>query len=222
MRSNARAEDAKRTKALVAAVDTLGPREDLGACPIKVPIVGTDDMTRIRESEPTEAPVDWRSIRADQMMVVPKDELPTATSARLKHKLEMIDFMVSALNASNLANTEKLIRELGDTKNAPWELVIIASKRVDPKLMGGDKFEAGAILGHAYVYDHVTGNVVCAARVLAESSKLLTAGASESTAASEYKLKLDLENEAFRDAAQHLAKAGPLGAEEPAGKPAGG
>lgn len=208
MRTAARAANAKRTNALLVAADTLGPREDLGSCPIKVPIVGTEDRTRIGEGEPKDAPVDWRSIRAQQMMVVDRPELPLAKSARLDHILEMVDFQLSRLNATNVADTESWIRRFGDPKTTPWEMVIVASRRIAPKLVERGKFDGGVILGRAFVYDHLSGEVVCAANVLSESSKLLTGGGA-STGLTEIKLKMDLENEAFRDAANHLVKAGP-------------
>ena len=190
-----------------AATTELAPRADLGPCPIAVPVVGTDDLARLGEGEPKNAPVDWRSIRANQMMVVKAEDLATAKSARLDHAEKMIEYQRSGLNETNIADTEKWIRYYGDLKTAPWEMVIVAERRVDPKLLGDDKFRAGAIVGRAFVYDHQTGTVVCASEVAARSSQLLSSNKLDKVA--ELQLKMDLENEAYREAAKALVMAGP-------------
>src|SRR6185369_15703933 len=117
---------------------------------------------------------DWRSIRAYQMMLVDANELATAQSHRLKQALSMIDSEIGRLDATNVADTEKSLRRYGDTKkNMSWEMVVIAERRVRPVVKQGTDFEPGIVVGRAYVYSHVEGAVVCAANVLAHSSKLL-------------------------------------------------
>lgn len=215
MRGVARAADAKRTKALLLAVTTMEARPDLGPCPVKVPVVGTEDMQRLGQGEPKDADVNWRSIRAEQMMVVNREDLATAKSVRLKHVEEMLDFEQGRLNAKNVADTEKWLRYHGDVKNTSWELVIVADKRVDPAVAEQGKFTAGFVIGRAFVYSHLSEAVVCAGRVVAHSSELLRHKPLTLQNGKDWNLVFDLENETFRAAASSLVAVGPVLEEDP-------
>jgi hypothetical protein len=204
----ARGADAKRTAAIRAAADTLEPRGDLGPCPIKVPVVGTEDRAKLGEGEPRDAPVDWRSIRAEQMMVVTRPGLATEQSVRLKHVEEMIAFERDRADTEGVAEVQKWIRYYGDLKNDSWEMVIVADRRIDPELAPGGKFRGGVILGRAFVYSFVDDAVVCAADVVAESSNLLTNHQVIMKDGKDWGLVFDLENEAFRAAARAMVRAG--------------
>jgi hypothetical protein len=136
--------DGKRTAALVEAVGHLVPRPDLGPCPIAIPVVGSEAMFGNRE--PDNAPVGWRSIRANQMMVVDKAAVASTPSVRRKHIGQMLDFEQSRLNAPRPGNN------------------------IDAKLVDRDKFRSGLILGTAFVYSYVDERVACAGSVLAENS----------------------------------------------------
>ncbi len=205
----ARAAEAKRTTAIAAAMDSLVPRTDLGPCPIKVPIVGTEDRAKLGQGEPAGAPVDWRSIRAEQMMVVARPALATEKGVRLKHVEEMIDFEKGRVATEGVAEVEQWLRYYGDLKNASWEMVIVADQRVDPEIVEQNKFREGIILGRAFVYSFVDDAVVCAANVLAKSSDLLTNHKVATQDGKDWGLVFDLENEAFRAAARGLFRAGP-------------
>lgn len=205
----ARAADKKRSLALQAAATTLVPRADLGPCPIKVPMVGTEDMTKLGQSEPKDAPADWRSVRAEQMMVATRAELASKRSVRLKHVEEMIAFERGRLGNEGLADVEKWIRYYGDLKNASWEMVVVAMVRDDPEIINKESFEAGSILGRAYVYSYIDEAVVCAGTVVAQSSELLHNRKVKTADGKDFGLVFDLENEAFRSAARSMVRAGP-------------
>jgi hypothetical protein len=205
----ARAADKKRSVAPEAAAASLVPRADLGPCPIKVPVVGTEDMTKLGQSEPKDAPVDWRSVRADQMMVATRAELATKKSVRLKHVEEMIAFQRGRLEVEPLADVEKWIRYYGDLKNASWEMVVVAVVRDDPEIKDKESFKAGTILGRAYVYSYVDDAVVCAGTVVAQSSEILHDHKVKTADGKDFGLVFDLENEAFRAAARTMVRAGP-------------
>jgi hypothetical protein len=205
------AQDAKRTAALVAAATSLAPRPDVGACPIKVPVPDSDEVLG---GVSHDLPPDWRSIRADQMMLAPRDAVATTPSVRKKHLLEMIDFETSQLDSSTkpgaVEDALKWITYYGDAKNKAWEMVVVVRGRVDPTLNAdAGEFESGAIVGVAYVYSFVDDKVVCAGPVAAESSKLLTWHHVALVDGGDFDLDFDLQNEAFRSAARGLVAAGP-------------
>jgi hypothetical protein len=202
----ARAADVKRTAALEDAMKSLGPRGDLGPCPIKVPIVGTEDMGKLGQQEPAGNDPNWRSIRAEQMMVVERAKLATTDSVRKKHVEEMIDFTRQGLNATNSAATEKWLRYYGDLANDAWEMVIIAARRVEPAMLKQGEYSSGSVLGTAFVYSYPDNKIVCAADVDAHSSRLLR----DAKSVQDFALGFDLDNEAFRAAAPKLVAAGPL------------
>ncbi len=206
MLAAARAADVKRTAALQAALKSLGPRSDLGPCPMKVPIVGTEDMRKLGQQEPAGNDPNWRSVRAEQMMVVERDKLATTESVRLKHVEEMIDFTRQGLTATNSADTEKWLRYYGDLANDAWELVIVADRRVEPTMVKQGEYSAGIVIGTAFVYSHLEGKVVCAADVAAHSSSLLRG----TKVVQDFALGFDLDNEAFRTAVPMLVAAGPI------------
>ena len=232
MRAVARAADAKRTAALTDALQTLEPRPDLGPCPINVPIVGTEDMKQIGNQEPADADINsravpkapaeqpaptersegernWRSIRAEQMMIVKLGELTTTKSVRLEQVEKMLAFEQSSLNAKNSADVEKWLRYYGDVKNTSWEMVIVADQRIDPAIAEQGKFRPGIVLGRTFVYSHVEGKVVCAGRVAAHSSELLHTKNVTTQDGKDWHLVFDLENETYREAARKLVAAGP-------------
>ena len=201
-----RATDAKRTAALQAALRTLGPRPDLGGCPVKVPVVESESMKNLGARSSSNLDPNWRSVRAEQMMVVDADKLATTQSVRQKNIEQMIASERERLDGTNAADTEKWLRYYGDPKNYAWEMVIVATKHIAPTNAVGGKFTEGIVEGVAFVYSHVDNKIVCAAEVAAQSSSLLrTAKATEG-----FELAFDLDNEAFRAAAQKLVAAGPL------------
>jgi len=205
--------DGKRTAALVEAVGHLVPRPDLGPCPIAIPVVGSEAM--FGDQEPDNAPVGWRSIRANQMMVVDKAAVASPPSVRRKHIAQMLDFEQSSLNAPRpgdndvVADVIRWSRYYADPSNTPWELVVIAERRIDAKLVDRDKFRSGLILGTAFVYSYVEERVACAGSVLAENSDMVTAHGVKTTDGKDFDLVFDLDNEAFRSAARAMYVAGP-------------
>jgi hypothetical protein len=213
-KADVEAQDAKRTAALVAAATSVVPRPDLGACPIKVPV---PDSEQVLGGVSQDLPADWRSIRGDQMMVAAREEVATTPSVRKKHLIEMIDFEAGTLdsphNADPVADALKWIGYYGDAKNTAWEMVVVTHGRVDPTLRDGGEFEGGALVGVAYVYSFLEDKVVCAGRVVAESSKLLTWHHVTTPDGGDFDLDFDLQNEAFRAAARALVAAGPRASE---------
>ncbi len=205
--------DRKRTAALVEAVGHLVPRPDLGPCPIAIPVVGSEAM--LVDREPVDAPVDWRSIRANQMMVVNKTAVTSTPSVRRKYIAQMLDFEQSRLNAPRpgdndvVADVIRWARHYADPKNTSWELVVVADRRIDAKLIDRDKFRSGLILGTAFVYSYVDERVACAGSVLAENSDMITAHGVKTTDGKDFDLQFDLDNEAFRSAARAMYVAGP-------------
>lgn len=229
-RSAAAAADKTRTEALVDAIAHLVPRPDLGPCPVPVPVVGSNAL--LGDTEPDHAPTDWRSIRANQMMVVDASAAASAPSVRLKHITEMLDFEQGNLDAprpgqSNIvADVIRWARYYADPKSTPWEMVVVAERRLDAKLLDRDKFRSGLIMGVAFVYSYVEEKVVCAGAVLAENSDMLSAHGVKTEDGKDFDLAFDLENEAFRSAARGLSLAGPRatsssGAPPDAGTPPG-
>ena len=221
MRAVARAADARRTAALEVALQTLEPRPDLGPCPINVPIVGTEDMKQLGKREPADADVNWRSIRAEQMMIVKLGELATTKSVRLENVEKMLASEQSSLNAKNAADVEKWLRRFGDVKHTSWEMVIVADQRVDPAIVEQEKFRPGIVLGRTFVYSHLEGKVVCAGRVAARSSPLLRTENVTTKDGKDWHLVFDLENETYREAARKLSAAGPVRDDAPSPRDAG-
>ena len=209
------------TAALEVALQTLEPRPDLGPCPINVPIVGTEDMKQLGKREPADADVNWRSIRAEQMMIVKLGELATTKSVRLENVEKMLASEQSSLNAKNAADVEKWLRRFGDVKHTSWEMVIVADQRVDPAIVEQEKFRPGIVLGRTFVYSHLEGKVVCAGRVAARSSPLLRTENVTTKDGKDWHLVFDLENETYREAARKLSAAGPVRDDAPSPRDAG-
>lgn len=197
----ARAEDATRQKVLAEAMVTLGPRADLGPCPIVVRMPYSSNIMPREGNVPSNAP----DARTAERLVVDPEDVATSPGRRLQQMETVVPYDVDRLTADNSAEIEKAIRDLGAMKWEPLELTMVVTARADPRIAGGGRFEAGVIEGRAFLYSYTQHAVVCAADFRAQSSELLSA-----EGAVDIKLKVDLENEGERAAIPALVKAGPL------------
>jgi hypothetical protein len=195
---------ADRNAALSKALTELGPRADLGPCPIDVPLPESKDLS-VRWAETSKTGHSY-----DQMMLVDAGDLEHAGAPQTikllgpEHTLEMV-----RLGITSYEDAEKEIKRKAERELPAWEMIVVSALRKDPTMSADSKFEGGYVIGTAFVYDNREKKVVCAAKVVAENSKNLKPTGIKNDAGLDMILTEDLETEAYRAAVKGLALAGP-------------
>src|SRR5262249_2906819 len=151
----------KRKKALAGAA-SLRPREDLGACPIKVDMPAVDGSKR-----------DFMNLGFDPvrslLQVVPRKELASPGPGPMWRKLEgEITVCENDVRYGTLENdgdepVQALIARVGGLSDpGSWDhdFVLLADELVEPK-SGELEFSPGRIRGRLFVYSYKTAEIVC-------------------------------------------------------------
>jgi hypothetical protein len=190
--------DPKRLDVLKAALDGPMPAE-AGSCPIKVPLPDSEALLGGREGD---LPANWRSVRAEQMTLVPAERARTTAGKRWAELQKSVQFMVER------GETPDYMRSYTKPEGWGWELIVVADKYLAPKITSESEFRPGLVVGRAFVYSFVEERMVCAARVLAENSDLHRPSGIKTDGGSDWTLDFDLENEAYRAAVKALYAVG--------------
>ncbi|MBS2011278.1 MAG: hypothetical protein JST00_00085 [Deltaproteobacteria bacterium] len=136
--------------------DDVGPREDLGACPIR--LAEPSSLVRGRASFPL-----LTIERADL-----KESLPSQAVAAVLADVRRAEKHVAAGRYEEAA---LYARALDRDDRFDFDVVLVAKHSTRPRALSGTEFVPGEITGRAYVYDFRSGKVVCAADITAKSSK---------------------------------------------------
>ena len=134
----------------------VGPRPDLGACPVTLPEVSS--LTPGRASFPL-LTID----RADLT-----ENLPSQAIAAVLADVQRAE---GHLAAGRFEEATLYARALGQPERFSYDVVLVARINKKVKATSGTTYEPGEIEGRAYVFDFASGRVVCAADVKAKSSK---------------------------------------------------
>jgi hypothetical protein len=207
----ARSENAKWILALQEAESKLAFVPGLGACGYVVPVPDTEDRDTHERPAGSSA---WRTLRG-QWSVVAVTQVAAAKSARLvdiERSVALASTSLAELGRRPALRVHDAEQSLDTAEHAllpPWELVVVAEERVEPRVTDGHSFTGGRIKGHAWLYDRQKNAVVCGAPVDATSSNALTDhGAGVADGGTNLDLGADLDNEAFRAAARGMVRVG--------------
>jgi hypothetical protein len=190
----------ERRAGLAAALSTLGPRPDLGSCPIdvRVPTISSNyAVTNRMDSELANA----------HIIVLPTDSAATRASP----VFISLSVTLSHLAGEESARPEALreAREIADPAWWTYDMVIAVDEEVEPAYDDDAGYRSGMIRGRAFVWSYVEHAVVCAADVNAENSAQVRVRVGRHESSPYAYLYGDLMGEAARVAREHLHRAGP-------------
>lgn len=139
-----------------AIAEDVGPRPDLGACPVALP--GGPSLIRGRPAFP--------------LLTVARDErtLPSQAIAGVLADARRAE---GHLAAGRFEEATLYARALDRPERFGYDVVLVARANKPVRAISGSVFEPGEIEGRAYVYDFASGRVVCAGDVKARSSREL-------------------------------------------------
>lgn len=138
--------------------DDVGPREDLGACPIR--LAEPSSLVRGRSSFPL-----LTIERADL-----KEQLPSQAVAAVLADVRRAEKHVAAGRYEEAALYARALDKDKDDR-FDFDVVLVTRHSTRPRALSGTEFTPGEVAGRAYIYDFRSGKVVCAADVAARSSK---------------------------------------------------
>jgi len=209
-----------RKAALAAAKDTIAARSDLGPCPVDIGDLGPPSTKDLSGSKTAWGGYDvarWSADGGKDFLASFPDELCAIERLGIAYADEVgtkpgpRGFQLASL----LGDTEPRqwqVEGLLKTENAyDFELVIDAE--IPPKIVSATEFEPGHIRARFYVWDNGKNAIVCAAKVVAESSDRLHAtGPDQAQLDLQMKSGLvsDLREQALAAVKGHVYVAGPL------------
>ncbi len=156
-RMRARAAQARYDHGVRAAIgEDLGPRADLGTCPIALPAPTT--LVKGRAAFPL-VTIEHADL---------KEQLPSPTVAAVLADVARAE---KHLAAGRWQEAKLYARALDRDDRFGWDVVLVAKSSKRPKAVTGGEFVAGELSGRAYLYDFASGRVVCAANIAVKSSK---------------------------------------------------
>lgn len=166
--------EAARKEALLAARGRIGPRPDLGGCPVVVPRPTDTDAGSFADEGVTFA------LSTAPISVVAAADLERADGPRWDRVQNAIvndveAMLIGAYRAEDYAEVEakfEAAKRLTDPRWMPVDATFIADAYLPP-VVGADSFTSGAVSGRLYVWDYATGAIVCAATARAENSDTL-------------------------------------------------
>lgn len=136
--------------------DDIGPRADLGACPIRLPEASS--LVKGRAAFPLLV-----IERADL-----KEALPSQAVAAVLSDVRRAEKHVAA---GHYEEASLYARALDRDDRFRYDVVLVAKQAKHPHAVSGKEFTPGEVEGRAYLYDFASGKVVCAADITAKSSK---------------------------------------------------
>jgi hypothetical protein len=216
-RERSRAAQATYGSVLASAQkDGIGPRPDLGACPYRLAMPETGSgswypspfpLVRVKAGDAV--------VPAARISSYDADIASLASSAKERYREK--------------ATPGRLLRRAQDlaTRSLSWDVTFVTEHASEPKAIGR-VFASGEVQGMAYLYDHRSGRIACAARIFATNSESVEFTTytrnglySGDSAALERAAAVDLDDQVLRRIALDMRfKAGPLAAAPPEPDPA--
>lgn len=136
----------------------LGPRPDLGACPITLPVASS--LVSGRPAFPL--------LNVERVEI--RETLPSQAVAEILFDVRRAE---SHLAAGRTAEAALYGRALDRPERFGFEVVLVARVSKRPYALSGNAYEPGELDGRAYLYDFATERVICAGDVRAKSSKAI-------------------------------------------------
>jgi hypothetical protein len=134
----------------------LGPRPDLGACPVKLPAASSLAYGR----------------PAFPVLTVERSEIGvTLPSQAVGAVLADVRRAEGHLASGRFEEATLYARALDRPERFDFDVVLIADSMNPPRARSGTEYDPGEIAGRVFVYDFTRGRVVCAADMRAKSSK---------------------------------------------------
>ena len=153
---------------------TLGPRPDLGPCPVPVRTPSSLDVGTFS--------ADGRTFHLGTapISVVRTVDLDTSSGPRMfRIRVALVDDVQSMLyytyRAADLSDLEQSLVDARRLRQPDWmdvDATLLIDRYLQPRVQG-KTFEAGRLQGRFYVYRYSSGQVICAADVWADSSDRL-------------------------------------------------
>jgi hypothetical protein len=139
-----------------AIAQDIGPRPDLGACPVALP--STSSLVYGRTAFP--------------LLVVDRTEVvATLPSQAIADVLADARRAEGHLAAGRFEEATLYARALDRPERFGYDVVLVANASKQVRALSGNAYEPGEIEGRAYLFDFASGRVVCAGDVKARSSK---------------------------------------------------
>lgn len=139
-----------------AIAEDVGPRPDLGTCPIKLPSVSSLLQRRM----------------AFPLLIVDRKELAdTLPSQAIARVLADVRRAEVHLAAGRFEEATLYARALDQPDRFDSDVVLVARATKTVRALSGNSYEPGELEGRAYVFDFASGRVVCAGDVKARSSQ---------------------------------------------------
>jgi hypothetical protein len=136
----------------------LGPRPDLGACPIALPAA-----TSLVSGRPA-----FPLLTVERLEI--RETLPSQAVAGVLVDVRRAE---AHLAAGRMAEAALYGRALDRPERFGYEVVLVARVSKRPYALSGSAYEPGELAGRAYLYDFTSERVVCAGEVRAKSSEAI-------------------------------------------------
>ena len=136
----------------------VGPRPELGRCPITLPA----------------APLAISQRSAFPLLVLERAEIKdTLPSQAVAEVLADVRRAEAHLAAGRYEEAVLYARALDRPERFGYDVVLVARAAKKPLARSGSEYDPGEIEGRAYVFDHASGTVICAGDVQAKSSQAI-------------------------------------------------
>lgn len=140
-----------------AIAGEIGPRADLGRCPIDLPSRGSVLGQRDRPSFP--------------LLILDRTELDaTLPSQAVAEVLADIRRARDHLASGRYEEAKLYARALDRPERFKYDVVLVSRTTKGPRALSGNAYEPGALEGRAFIYDFATASVLCAGDVKITSS----------------------------------------------------
>jgi hypothetical protein len=207
--------EAARKATMQATRGKIGPRPDLGACPMAIRRPADDDAGSFADEGVSFAlgTVPINVVHAKDLGVAEGPRYDRVTTALVNDVQSMLFREYSAKNRQEIDDGLARARQLLDPKWLAVDGTLIIDQEQLPAVTG-TTFTPGVLKGRFYVYDYASQAIVCAASVWATNSDNIgvhTHLADDGTViGADSDLVRDLYRQGVQNGIDGLAKAGPM------------
>jgi hypothetical protein len=142
-----------------ALAQQVGPRPDLGTCPVKLPAASS--LAYGRPAFPV------LTVERSEI-VAGSASLPSQAVAAVLADVRRAE---GHLASGRFEEATLYARALDVHERFAYDVVLVADSMTHPRARSGNDYDPGAVAGRVFVYDFTRGRVVCAGDVNAKSSK---------------------------------------------------
>lgn len=207
--------DEERTKAILAAHGKVGPRPDIGTCPIQAILPSPDDSGVFQDNELSFelglAPYTVVKLEDLQKVQGPRlDRLETAVTNDIE---SMLYRNFAAKSPADLDAGMRRAKELASPGWLTEDATLVLDEDRWP-VIEGEKFKSGFLRGMMYVWSYKEHAILCVADVVAENSDVIgvhryAGGGPDGFLPSMVDLRRDLYRQGLTVGVKGLAKPGP-------------